>query len=101
MDLPHYDLLGLGRRTHWRGPNSGEFYTARFLLGVAEAGFFPGVTIYLTHWCPAAQRGKAFAGFIAGNAIAQAIGAPVSAIIAGYLMLLLKPISPPSIQNAQ
>jgi MFS transporter, ACS family, tartrate transporter len=59
----------------------GEFYSARFLLGVAEAGFFPGVAVYFTHWFPAAERGKAFAGLLIGSAIAQVIGAPLSAAL--------------------
>jgi MFS transporter, ACS family, tartrate transporter len=60
---------------------AGEFYLARFLLGVAEAGFFPGVAVYFTHWFPAAERGKAFAGLVIGSAIAQAAGAPLSAAL--------------------
>ena len=36
-----------------------QFYTARFVLGLAEAGFFPGLIVYLTHWFPAANRGRA------------------------------------------
>ena len=37
----------------------GQFYALRFLLGLAEAGFYPGVIIYLTHWFPERQRSKA------------------------------------------
>ena len=40
-----------------RGPAS--FYALRFLLGIAEAGFFPGMILYLTYWYPAAERAKA------------------------------------------
>ncbi len=60
---------------------AGEFYTARFLLGVAEAGFFPGVAVYFTHWFPVSERAKAFAGFLIGGTIAQIIGAPLSAVL--------------------
>lgn len=60
---------------------SGEFYTARFLLGVAEAGFFPGVVVYFTHWFPATERAKAFAGLLIGSAIAQVLGSPLSAAL--------------------
>lgn len=60
---------------------SGEFYSARFLLGVAEAGFFPGVVVYFTHWFPAAERAKAFAGLLIGSAIAQVVGSPLSAAL--------------------
>lgn len=58
-----------------------EFYTARFLLGLAEAGFFPGVIVYMTHWFPARERAKAMAGFIVAVPISFTIGAPISALI--------------------
>jgi ACS family tartrate transporter-like MFS transporter len=54
------------------------FYALRFLLGVAEAGFFPGVILYLTHWFPAAQRARAVAQFMTATALAGVIGGPVS-----------------------
>ena len=49
-----------------------QFYVLRFLLGVAEAGFFPGVIYYFTRWLPAAERGKAIAIFLSGSAVAMA-----------------------------
>ena len=55
------------------------FYTTRFLLGLAEAGFFPGVIIYLTHWFPAQDRARALAGLILAVPISFVIGAPLSA----------------------
>jgi MFS family permease len=55
-----------------------HFYILRFLLGVAEAGFFPGVIYYFTRWLPAAERGKAIALFLSGSAIASIISGPVS-----------------------
>ncbi len=55
--------------------------SARLLLGIAEAGFTPGVLLYLTQWFPAPNRGQAFATFTAGNPIATIIGAPLSAAI--------------------
>lgn len=54
---------------------------ARFLLGVAEAGFVPGAVLYLTLWFPPAYRGRIIAGFFFANPIATVIGAPVSGII--------------------
>ena len=60
---------------------AGEFYTARFVLGLAEAGFFPGIAVYFTHWFPARERAKAFAGLLIGSAIAQIIGSPLSAAL--------------------
>ncbi|MGA2598065.1 MAG: MFS transporter [Bryobacteraceae bacterium] len=58
-----------------------EFYWARFLLGVAEAGFFPGVIVYLTHWYRAADRAKAVAMFMSAIPLSQVVGAPISAVL--------------------
>jgi MFS transporter, ACS family, tartrate transporter len=55
-----------------------EFYIARFLLGLAEAGFFPGVIVYMSHWFPARDRGRALAGFILAVPISFVVGAPLS-----------------------
>lgn len=57
------------------------FYVLRFLLGVAEAGFFPGIILYLTYWFPAERRGQIIALFMAGVPIAGVIGGPVSGMI--------------------
>jgi MFS family permease len=59
----------------------GEFFGARFLLGVAEAGFFPGVVVYLTHWFRPADRAKALAGLLVGGPISQIVGSPLSAAL--------------------
>jgi ACS family tartrate transporter-like MFS transporter len=58
-----------------------EFYLLRFLLGAAEAGFFPGIILYLTHWFPRKQRARAVALFMAATAIAGVIGAPLSNLL--------------------
>ena len=58
--------------------NETGFYVLRFLLGVAEAGFFPGVVYYFTLWLPAAERGKAMAIFLSGSAIASILSGPIS-----------------------
>jgi MFS family permease len=52
------------------------FYTLRFLLGVAEAGFFPGVILYLSYWFPEARRARMIALFMTAIAISNVIGAP-------------------------
>lgn len=57
------------------------FYVMRFLLGVAEAGFFPGVILYLTYWYPAARRGQITALFVTAVAISGVVGAPLSGLI--------------------
>src|SRR6185436_820112 len=51
-----------------------HFYWARFLLGLAEAGFFPGVIVYLAHWFPRRDRARALAGFFVAGPIALIIG---------------------------
>jgi ACS family tartrate transporter-like MFS transporter len=60
------------------------FYVLRFLLGAAEAGFFPGIIYYLTQWFPARERARAVALFMTGTAIAGVIGGPLSS---GLLLL--------------
>jgi MFS family permease len=57
------------------------FYVLRFFLGVAEAGFFPGLVLYLTYWYPAHRRGKMVAFLMAGNPVAGIVGGPVSGFI--------------------
>lgn len=54
-----------------------EFYTVRFLLGLAEAGFFPGVIIYLTHWFTSKDRAKALSLFLVATPFAQMLS-PIS-----------------------
>jgi ACS family tartrate transporter-like MFS transporter len=55
-----------------------QFYWARFILGVAEAGFFPGVIVYVTHWYREQDRARAMAMFMSAIPIAQVVGAPIS-----------------------
>ncbi|MEQ8663691.1 MAG: MFS transporter [Gammaproteobacteria bacterium] len=62
-----------------------QFYLLRFLLGVAEAGFFPGVILYLTFWFPAARRGRVVALFATAVALSTVIGAPLSGLIMQHL----------------
>ncbi|MCA1326451.1 MFS transporter [Herbaspirillum sp. alder98] len=54
------------------------FYLLRFLLGAAEAGFFPGVIYYFTQWLPASERGRAMAIFLSGSALASILSGPIS-----------------------
>jgi len=58
-----------------------HFYILRFLLGVAEAGFFPGVIYYFTRWLPGVERGKAIAIFLSGSAVASLISGPLSGLL--------------------
>lgn len=56
----------------------GVFWTLRLLLGVAEAGFFPGVILYLTYWFPARDRGRMLGFFYFGAPLALILGGPIS-----------------------
>jgi MFS transporter, ACS family, tartrate transporter len=74
-----------------------QLYWARFFLGLAEAGFFPGMIVYLTHWFRAKDRARAVALFMTAIPISQLIGAPVSGLlmrvhwhgVAGWRWLLI------------
>ena len=61
--------------------NEMTFYIIRFLLGAAEAGFFPAIILYLTLWFPARQRVAVLGVFILAQPIANAIGAPISGLL--------------------
>ena len=64
-----------------RGPLS--FYTMRFLLGAAEAGFFPGMILYMKRWFPASARALAVAWFMTANPLAGVVGSPISGALLG------------------
>src|ERR1700751_2209335 len=57
---------------------STSFGVVRFLLGMAEAGFFPGIILYFTYWFPARHHARIVSGFLIGLPVAVAAGAPVS-----------------------
>ena len=75
---PLPELVGLA-------PNVFSLYALRFLLGAAEAGFVPGIILYLTYWYPADRRGRIIAWFMTGTAIANVIGGPLSGFLMEYL----------------
>jgi ACS family tartrate transporter-like MFS transporter len=62
---------------------AGSFYTMRFLLGVAEAGYFPGIVYYLSHWYPERRRARAISRFAIGVPLAGGIGGPLGATLLG------------------
>src|SRR6185312_10815946 len=68
--------MGMGVITDAR-----QFLLARLLLGFAEAGFFPGVVLYLTRWFPPSHRGRIMAGFMLTVPLASVVGAPLSSLI--------------------
>jgi MFS transporter, ACS family, tartrate transporter len=67
-------LVGLVHTAH-------QFYAARFLLGAAEAGFFPGVIVYLTHWFRYEDRAKAVAAFMTAIPLSNIFGSPLAGLI--------------------
>ena len=60
-----------------------SFYGLRFLLGIAEAGFFPGIILYFTYWYPAEYRARFLAAFAIAVPVSSVIGAPVSGLLLG------------------
>ncbi len=60
-----------------------SFFIVRFLLGVAEAGFFPGMILYLTYWFPAEQRARMTGLFMAAVPVSTALGAPLGGLLLG------------------
>ncbi len=83
MDRADSDQSGMRLWRHLTGfiHTAGEFYAIRFVLGIAEAGFVPGVLVYLSHWYRPADRGKAMALFFAGIPAAQVVGGPLAAVL--------------------
>jgi D-galactonate transporter len=67
-----------------------EFYLVRFFLGAAEAGFLPGVIVYMTHWFRYEDRGKAVAFFYAANPLSFVIGSPIAGLLLGLSWLGLR-----------
>jgi ACS family tartrate transporter-like MFS transporter len=61
--------------------NAPQLYIARFTLGLAEAGYFPGIVLYLTYWFRQREQAQAIALFLAGLPVASIVGAPVSGLI--------------------
>jgi MFS transporter, ACS family, tartrate transporter len=59
----------------------GSFYLLRFLLGVAEAGFVPGMLLYLTYWFPSHERARAVAKFMTATSLAGVVGGPLSSAL--------------------
>ena len=64
--------------------SAGSFFVLRFLLGAAEAGFFPGIILYLTRWFPARERARAVAWFMTATALAGVVGGPASGVLLGF-----------------
>ena len=61
--------------------NDWSFYSIRFILGLAEAGFFPGVVLYLTWWFPSYYRSRMMAVFLSANVVSLIIGPPIGGLL--------------------
>ncbi|MBM4179425.1 MAG: MFS transporter [Ignavibacteria bacterium] len=83
----YVDMIPWGPLPAMFGLPDHEFglYALRFLLGLSEAGFFPGIILYLTYWYPASMRGRTIASFMFGIAVANIIGGPLSGFLMEYL----------------
>src|SRR5258706_13277385 len=80
-----------------------QFYLIRFLLGAAEAGFFPGIIVYFSHWFRYRDRAKAVAFLMAGISVSNILGSPLSGWLMGFnwlglarwrLMFLIEGVPP-------
>jgi len=71
-------LSGVARTVH-------QLYVVRFLLGLAEAGYFPGILLYLTYWFPRRDQARAFALFIMATPVTTIVGAPISGFILDHI----------------
>lgn len=67
-----------------------DFYLARFLVGAAEAGFFPAVIVYISHWFISTDRAKAVANFYSANPLSYVIGSPLAGWLLGFSWLGLR-----------
>ena len=65
--------------------SAAQLYSARFLLGVAEAGFFPGIALYLTYWFPQREQARVLSLFLAALPVSSILGAPVSGFILDHV----------------
>jgi len=74
-------LATLGGLVH----SAGQLYVLRFLLGVAEAGFYPGIILYFTYWFPRRERAQAVALFMIGMPLTSVLGAPLSGFILDHV----------------
>src|SRR5204862_6925793 len=76
-------MISWGILATWMGfiRGASEFYWLRFLLGAAEAGFFPGIIVYLSHWFRYQDRAKVLALFMAAQPVSLFIGSPISGLL--------------------
>ncbi len=73
-----WGIISMALAATW---NQQSFYVLRFVLGVAEAGFFPGIILYLTYWFPSSWRARIVASFMTATALAGLVGSPLSGMV--------------------
>jgi ACS family tartrate transporter-like MFS transporter len=85
-------MISWGILTVWMAfiHTESQFYAVRFLVGAAEAGFFPAVIVYLTHWFRSADRAKAIGGFYAAMPLSFVLGSPLAGFLLGLSWLGLR-----------
>jgi sugar phosphate permease len=88
--LRDYDRVGIANRAHRSCAHSGTLYLARLLLGAAEAGFFPAVIVYLSHWFIQEDRAKATSNFMAAIPVSLIIGSPVAGWILSHNWFMIE-----------
>jgi MFS family permease len=82
---PYPDYLGSDRRPDGFVQSLNQLYMARFLLGLAEGGYFPGILLYLTYWFRQRDQAQALSFFLMGIPITNIAGAPLSGLILDYI----------------
>lgn len=87
----HYDYLGIGGILHRFYYLARSFYILRFLLGVAEAGFFPGILFYFRPWVPNTYRGRATVMILSASAAAFLFSGPITGAILSLHNVLTLP----------
>jgi ACS family tartrate transporter-like MFS transporter len=78
VDRAHHGELGCRHHRMALVDGTTSFHLMRFLLGVAEAGFFPGIILYLTYWFPTRERARIVSLFMAAVPVATMVGGPIS-----------------------
>ena len=81
VDFSHHDLLGNRGDLMGFVHTKNQFYVLRFLLGTAEAGFFPGIIVYFSHWFRYEDRAKTVGMFMAAVPLSNIVGSPISGLL--------------------
>src|SRR5467141_3429727 len=85
MDRPHPDYVGNHRDPDRLCAHIHQLYVMRFVLGPAEAGYYPGVVLYLTYWFRQREQAQAIALVLVGIPVTSILGGPVSGLILDHV----------------